>query len=54
LAQTPEIGEDLENPVQPAEGASYSAPEEGLMRDANYELPVIRISGSTSSSSDHD
>jgi len=54
LAQQGDTDEDLENPVEPANVPSYSEPEEGLLRDAGYKLPVIRISGSTSSSSDHE
>ncbi|MFN7121493.1 MAG: hypothetical protein ACK4NM_05605 [Hydrogenophaga sp.] len=54
LAKTPGVGEDLEDPVQPESVASYSEPEEGLQRDAHFGLFEVNISGSTSSSSDHD
>lgn len=51
LAQRPDDGEDLEDPVQPVNKETYSDPDEGLLRDETYKLPTIRISGSASSSS---
>jgi hypothetical protein len=54
LAQQADTDEDPENAVKPADVAAYGDPEEGLLRDTDYELPVIRVSGLSSSGSDHE
>ncbi|MDP2017701.1 hypothetical protein [Hydrogenophaga sp.] len=54
LVQQPDVGEDLENPIQPANVLAYGDAEERLLREEDYELPELRKSNSSSSSSDHD